>query len=262
MHYQILIRKFCLTHNRSLDGILNKLNSKNLKEGGSADLVEYVDSDDEDYDNDKSLINNLPGVTNKKVVKGKKFNVPIKIISVKFSHTNRSWAVGTTEGIYIYSLDTSLNFAPISLDLNITIKNAEEAFLEGSFLKALIFSFYLNKNELMTKFINNIPMSQIALIASKIPFNVVGPLLDLLSKLVETDKQLQLYMIWILNILKSQGDNLKNLKNKTNLLNLNKSLNRSFKGLSNLLEENIFSIKYITESEFSDMQLDEETNDY
>jgi len=70
---------------------------------------------------------------------------------------------------------------------------------------------------------------------------------------------------WILNILKFHGDNLKNLKNKSIFLNLHKSLNKSMRSLVNLVEENLFSIKYITESKFindiDSVNEDEETMD-
>ena len=68
-----------------------------------------------------------------------------------------------------------------------------------------------------------------------------------------------------MNILKLHGDNLKNLKNKSIFLNLYKSLNKSMKSLVNLVEENLFNIKYITETKFIDdldkLDDDEETMD-
>ncbi len=188
MHYQILIKKFTLTHNRSIDGILRKLNSKHLKEGGEADIQDLEESDEE---KDKSLLANLPGAK-------KKTNPPIKIYAVRFSNTNRSFAIACTEGIFIYSLDTSFTFSPLQLDMNITTDNAIDAFKEGSYLKALVFSFYLNKPELMSKFINSIPHQQILLICNKLPQNIISPLLDFLAKKIESDKQIHLYMMYII----------------------------------------------------------------
>ena len=62
MHYQILIKRFCLTHNRSLDGMLYKLNSSHLKEGKEQELIDMEISDEED----NRLDNHLPGT--KKIV--------------------------------------------------------------------------------------------------------------------------------------------------------------------------------------------------
>jgi len=195
IHFQILIKKFCLTHNRSIDGILYKLNSKNLTENYNQE-DNYENSDDSDYEKHADFLDILPGAKNKtKVLSGKKNKAQIKIVSIKFSNTNRSWAVATTEGIFIYSLDSSLNFTPLHLDLNITKTTAEEAFSSGSTLKAVVYGFYLNDYDLIAKYINSISHSQIVLICNKLPFNLIGPMLDFLAKKIESEKQIQLYMM-------------------------------------------------------------------
>ncbi len=201
MHFQILIKKFCLTHNRSLDKILYKLNSKNLTENYNEE-DNYENSDDSDYEKHVDFVDNLPGAKNKsKVLKGKKIQANIKIVSVKFSNTNRSWAVATTEGIFIYSLDSSLNFTPLQLDMNITSKSAEDAFKSGATLKSVVYGFYLNDYDLITKYINSISNSQVVLICNKLPFNLLGPMLDFLAKKIESEKQIQLYMMYKINFI-------------------------------------------------------------
>lgn len=196
MHFQILIKKFCLTHNRSIDGILHKLNSKNYNREDYNEEDNYENSDDSDYEKKVDFLDNLPGAKNKnKVLAGKRNNAQIKIVSVKFSNTNRSWAIATTEGIFIYSLDSALNFTPLQLDINVTTKTAEEAFQSGSTLKAIVFAFYLNDYDLITKYINSISHTQIVLICNKLPFNLIGPLLDFLAKKIESETQIHLYMM-------------------------------------------------------------------
>ena len=52
LRHRIMLKKFALSANRSLDGVLNKLNSKNIKEG--VDIVNEVDDfDDSDYEERK-----------------------------------------------------------------------------------------------------------------------------------------------------------------------------------------------------------------
>ena len=191
MVYQILVKKFTLTHNRSLNGLLYKLNSKN---NGKKD--EFYDSEDE-LEAENKIKKMLPGtnVTNSTAPE-------IKITSVKFSNTNRDWAVGTTEGIYIFSLDKSLTFSKLSLDINVKEIDAINAFESGSFLKGLIYSFYLNKIDIINKYFPIIPISHINLIASKLPLNIVGPFLDFLCLKMENDIYVELIMNWIFEILK------------------------------------------------------------
>ena len=237
--YQILVKKFTLTHNRSLNGILYKLNSKNY---GKKD--EYYDSEDELEANNK-MRQMLPGAN----ITSNELAPEIKITSVQFSNTNREWAVGTTEGIFIFSLDKSLTFSKLSLDMNIKTADAVKAFEEGSYLKGIIFSFYLNKTDILDKYYKTIPISHITLVANKIPFNVVGPFLDFLCVKLENDSSIELIMNWVFEILKVHGENLKNVKNKSVFLNLQKSLNKMFVGMENLVNDNIYKTKYLTEYE-------------
>ena len=44
---KILLKKFTISRNRSLDGVLNFLNSRNLTDAGPLELLEDDDEDDE-----------------------------------------------------------------------------------------------------------------------------------------------------------------------------------------------------------------------
>ena len=241
MQYQILVKKFVLTHNRSLNGLLYKLNSKN--DGKTILQLENngLDSEDELELNNKQK-NILPG--NKSPL------IPeVKINSIKFSNTNRSFAVGTTEGIYIFSLDKSLSFSKLSIGIEVTLKDAIDAFSEGNFIKGIIYSIYLKKIDILDKYFDSIPISKVQLIVDKIPFNLVSPLLDYLCNKIEKDINVQFIMIWIHLLLKKNCRQLKNSKNKAVFLNLHKSLMKIFKGIENIVEDNIYTIKYLTEFE-------------
>ena len=46
LRHKILLKKFCLTENRSMDGVLEKLNSKNIKDGYNIkEINDFSDSD-------------------------------------------------------------------------------------------------------------------------------------------------------------------------------------------------------------------------
>ena len=206
MQYQILVKKFVLTHNRSLNGLLYKLNSKY---DNNKTLLQRenngLDSEDElEYTNKQKSI--LPG--NKTAL------VPeVKINSIKFSNTNRSFAVGTTEGVYIFSLDKSLSFSKLSIGIEVTLKDAIDAFMEGNYGKGIIYSLYLKKIDILDKYFDCIPISKVQLIADKMPFDLVSPLLDYLCNKLEKDVNVQYVMIWIHLLLKKNCRQLKNSKN-------------------------------------------------
>ena len=252
MVYQILIKKFELTHNRSLNGLLYKLNSSNVN---NDNIDEYYDSEDE-IEAKKRMKKMLPGTNTLNE------HVPqIKITSVKFSSTNRSWAVGTTEGIYIYSLDKSLTFSRLNLELDIKVNDIVTSFERGSYLKGIIYSFYLNKMDLLSKYIYTIPSSLISLIVSKLPLNVIGGFIDYLCKEIETTRRVELITKWIFEIVKVNGEKLSDVKNKSVFLNLHKSLMKVLNNLNRTVKDNIYTIKYITEYEgntFDDSSIDDD----
>ena len=251
MQYQILVKKFVLTHNRSLNGLLYKLNSKydNNKNLLQSENNGFDSEDELEFSNKQKNI--LPG--------DKSSLVPeVKINSIQFSNTNRSFAVGTTEGIYIFSLDKSLSFNKLSIGIEVTLKDVVDAFNEGNYIKGIIYSIYLKKIDILEKYFDSIPISNVQLIADKIPFNLVSPLLDYLCNKLEKDTNVQYIMIWIHLLLKKNCKQLKNSKNKAVFINLHKSLMKIFKGIENIVEDNIYTIKYLTEFEGNDEKTNED----
>ena len=179
-----------LSHNRSLNGLLYKLNSKY---DNNKTLLQQenngLDSEDELEFNKKEK-NILPGNGSNPIPQ-------VKINCVQFSNTNRSFAVGTTEGIYIYSLDKSLSFNKLSINIEVKLKDALDAWEQGNYIKGIIYSIYLKKIDLLDKYFDSIPISKVQLIVNKIPFSLVSPLLDYLCN----DRIILLYFINAVNLL-------------------------------------------------------------
>ena len=60
LKHRVLLRRFAITQNRSLDGVLHKLNSKNIKEGGV--MQHEIDELDSDLEEDAWAVkDDLPG---------------------------------------------------------------------------------------------------------------------------------------------------------------------------------------------------------
>ena len=113
----------------------------------------------------------------------------------------------------------------------------------------------------MDKYFDSIPISKVQLIVDKIPFGLVSPLLDYLCNKLEKDIHLQYVMIWINLIMKKNCRQLKNSKNKAVFLNLHRALMKMFKGIENIVEDNIYTIKYLTEFEGDEKTEDNANND-
>ncbi|KAJ1669725.1 U3 snoRNP protein, partial [Spiromyces aspiralis] len=106
---RILVRKFQISHNLSLDGIQEILNSRNMTEAGALDTFESDHDDASDYEDRQDL--SLPGVKSGDLSK-RAHRLEVRTRGVRFSPTGRQWATATTEGLMIYSLDDAFVFDP------------------------------------------------------------------------------------------------------------------------------------------------------
>nr|CAD1824141.1 unnamed protein product [Ananas comosus var. bracteatus] len=126
---QVLLRRFQITRNLSLDGVLDFLNSKKMTDAGPIDLIDDENSDVDDGVDQQTRGNlgqDLPGsVPNR--------GRPIaRTKCLKIAPTGRSWAAATTEGVLMYSIDESFVFDPTDLDLDVTPEKVDEALAEAS----------------------------------------------------------------------------------------------------------------------------------
>lgn len=83
----------------------------------------------------------------------------------------RAWAAATTEGLMIYSLDSSMVFDPFDLDIEVTPNSTRKALAKGEYSTALILSFKLNEMKLKQEVLEHIPVS-----SGKCKKRIVNPL--------------------------------------------------------------------------------------
>lgn len=144
MRYKLLMKRFAVTQNRSLDGVLHMLNSKNVKDG----MAEHELDIDSDLEEDAWTIRNqadanMPGakrLSNAQIIK-RRTKLAIRIKDIKFSPDGTQFAAATTEGLIIYSLKNDLNlFNPVEIDENVTIDNIITQVKQEQYLTALLVS--------------------------------------------------------------------------------------------------------------------------
>ncbi|KAJ2259566.1 U3 snoRNP protein, partial [Coemansia sp. RSA 451] len=162
---RILLRKFQVSQNQSLDGVQHKLNSRNMTEAGPRDLI---DSDGIDSDSEKHVDRSLPGVRS-----GDKSNRVLKpevrTRDVKFAPTGRQWAAASTEGLLIYSLDETLVFDPFELDADVTPDSIRDLVRTGDYLRALVNALRLNEQHVIRSVYESVPPKDVALLARAFP---------------------------------------------------------------------------------------------
>ncbi len=199
-----------------------------MTEFGNLDLIEL---NPEDRDSKISL----PGVV-KGDYSSRSFKPEIQVSCVRFSPTSRSWSACTTEGLMMYSLDSSLIFDPYDLDIEITPNKIRETLANQEYSLALIQSLRLNEDALISLVLEKTPYQSIDLIVSNLSDVYVDKLLAFISIQIEKSAHLEFYLIWSQEILYKHGNRIKLRANAKMgvLCNLEKSLTKKIEDLGKM----------------------------
>lgn len=244
---QVLLRRFQITHNLSLDGVLDFLNSKNMTDAGPLNLIDDDNSDTEegvDKQTRGNLSYNLPGSmpNNGKPV--------IQTKCLRIAPTGRSWAAATTEGVLVYSIDDSFIFDPTDLDIDVTPEAVDSALSEDHFDRALILSLRLNEDALIKRCIISVFPADIPAVVSSIPTKYLQRLIEALAELLEKCPHLEFILRWCQELCKVHGNSIQ--QNSRNLLpalkSLQKAITRTHQDLAETCSSNEYLLRYLCSS--------------
>ncbi|KAJ1947304.1 U3 snoRNP protein [Kickxella alabastrina] len=239
----ILMRKFQITKNQSLDGVQVKLNSNLMTEAGSADLI---DSDGIDSDSEKLADSSLPGVKS-----GDKANRVLKpearTRDVKFSPTGRQWAAASTEGLLIYSLDETMVFDPYELDEDVTPDTIRDLSRKGDHLRALVNAFRLNEKYLIREVYEAIPPLDVVLLTKDFPEAYLERLLKFIAGIIEASQLLEFHLRWISGLLCNHGSFVKTRSATLQpvLRTLQRGITRLHQDIGSVCDKNYYSLNYL-----------------
>ncbi|KAJ0008389.1 hypothetical protein Pint_30056 [Pistacia integerrima] len=241
---QVLLRRFQITHNLSLDGVLDFLNSKNMTESGPVDLIDDDNSDTEegvDKQTRGKLDYDLPGAMPNR---GRPI---IRTKCLRLAPTGRSFAAATTEGVLVYSIDESFIFDPTDLDIDVTPQAVDAALNEDQPNRALILSLRLNEDSLIKKCIFAVSPVDIPAVASSIPHKYMQRLIEALSDLLESCPHLEFILRWSQELCKTHGNSIQ--QNSRNLLpslkSLQKAITRIHQDLADTCSSNEYMLRYL-----------------
>ncbi|KAL9254209.1 Periodic tryptophan protein 2-like protein [Drosera capensis] len=179
---QVLLRWFQIIQNLSLDGVIDILNSKNMTEAGPLDMIDDYDSDTEvsvDKQTREMLGAGLPGAAPNR---GRPI---VRTKCLRLAPTGRTFAVATTEGVLVYSMDESFIFDPTDLDMNVTPEAVDAALKEDQPGRALLISLRLNEDALIKKCILAMKPADIQAVARSVPFRYLKRLMVAFAELME-----------------------------------------------------------------------------
>jgi periodic tryptophan protein 2 len=206
---KVLLKKFEISRNLSLDGMLEKLNSKLLSDAGALDMIDDV-PDDEDLED--RLGTSLPGVQ-KGDASLRKTLPEIRLKEVRFAPTGRSWSAAGTEGLVVYSLDDTLAFDPFDLEIDITPDSVLEFSRDGLHLKALVMAFRLGERSVIDAVFSHVPSDEILLVSKDIPIKYLDRMLKYLVTVLEQSPRVEYAMLWAVNLLKNHARHYKDNAN-------------------------------------------------
>lgn len=189
----VLLRRYEISQNLSLDGTQEFLDSRKLTEAGPDDLIdEQADVSDREDRLDRSL----PGVKGGDMSK-RKTRPEARTKCVRFSPTGRAWAGASTEGLLIYSLDDTIAFDPYELDVDITPETISRTLRQQDHLKALVMSFRLNEHALIRTAYESTPPSEIRLVVRQLPRVYHAPLLAFIAEQIVASPHIEFHLSWI-----------------------------------------------------------------
>uniref|UniRef100_A0A671RII0 Periodic tryptophan protein 2 homolog n=1 Tax=Sinocyclocheilus anshuiensis TaxID=1608454 RepID=A0A671RII0_9TELE len=199
----VLMKKFEISCNLSLDAMEEFLDRRKMTEFGSLSLV------DEGTGDGDGVELSLPGVK-RGDMSSRRFIPEIRVSSLCFSPTGRSWAAASTEGLLIYSLDASLVFDPYDLDMDVTPASIRQQMKKKEWASAILLSFRLNEMPLIREVLEAVPYDQITVVCSSLPDVYVDKLLNFVASTLEKSNHLQFYLSWAQCLLTLHGQKLKN----------------------------------------------------
>uniref|UniRef100_A0A3B4BD38 Small-subunit processome Utp12 domain-containing protein n=1 Tax=Periophthalmus magnuspinnatus TaxID=409849 RepID=A0A3B4BD38_9GOBI len=236
---QMLMKKFEISCNLSFDAMEEFLDRRKMTEFGSLALVDDGAGDGE------GVNISLPGVR-KGDMSSRHFKPEIRVSSLRFSPTGRSWAATSTEGLLIYSLDGSMVFDPYDLDLDVTPESIHKQLRLKEWTSAIVLAFRLNERALKQEVIETVPHDQIGVVCGSLPEIYVEKLLGFIASCLEKSGHLQFYMSWAQSLLMLHGQKLKNRSGAIlpTLQALQKAIQRHYDSLSKLCDFNKYNIRY------------------
>ncbi|XP_049865183.1 periodic tryptophan protein 2 homolog [Pectinophora gossypiella] len=233
----ILIKKFVVTQNRSLDAVNDFINRRLLSEFGNMALIEERT---ELEGGDVSV--SLPGVKQGDMA-DRNVKPEVRVHCVRFSPTGENFAVAATEGLLIYSQNAGLDgtFRPYRLQEGSTPVAVKQLLKEKSWGPALVAALQLNEHDVITECIEAVPASYIELTVTNLEPDYADRLLHSISRLLEHSRHLEHLLLWLRASLTVH----KRKFPPTALLALEKVLTVRYSQLTNICDFNKYTIRCI-----------------
>ncbi|KAL4079545.1 WD40-repeat-containing domain protein [Scleroderma citrinum] len=242
----VLMKKFQISENLSLDGTEEFLDSRRVNSAGIN--VDLIDDRGDASDLEDRMDTTLPGASRGAGdMSVRKYRQEARTKCVRFSPTGRAWAAASTEGLLIYSLDETLAFDPFDLTIDLTPQSVLDVLGEGEYLKALVLAFRLNEKPIIRRVYESAPRADVRLIVRQVPTVYIAALIQFVAEHMEKSPHLEFDLIWIRAILMSYGRYLRDRSSEFApvLRAMQRSLGDIEQSISSLCEENTSALHFL-----------------
>ena len=215
---KLLLRKFQMSHNRSMDAMLDELNSKNLPssgiplskvEGAAAAGAAALGPKASVMQDELRLERYMPGATRGEAASARKTPPEIRCKEVRFAPGGRAFAVASTAGLMQYSVDASLTFDPFELDETVTPEAMRVALSEREWGRALTMALHMNEEVYIKECANAVPVDNIDIVARTVPRVFVARLLEHIASTLAQSRAVEYHVAWASCLMKAHGATLK-----------------------------------------------------
>lgn len=222
---KILVKKFSVTMNLSMDGMFDYISKRKKSEFGFN--MSVIRSRKEDPQSHYGTIQ-LPGVRQGSDLSERSVNPVIAVKAVAFSPTMRSFVATTTEGVLMFSVDSGSLFDPFGLETNVTDDSVRQLIQEEEYLHALLQAIKLNEPKLIQEVLESVKVDDVPFIASSLPSSSLESVLKNIAVALEDSRHLEFYSIWANHVLKSHAVYMKtNMATSGSLMSILRLLSRS-----------------------------------
>jgi periodic tryptophan protein 2 len=208
---KMLVRRFQISHNRSFDGVLDKLNSSRIGDDGiNLDEGDFTDSEDEASGKRRARdAKVLPGVKVGDAASKRNVRKSIWSRNVTFSPAGDMFSVVTPDGVGLYKQIETPAFDPFQLGEDVTLDALEDALSSSRFSRAALIALHLNEPSAIMRMIDATPLAAIRSVTKAIPRIFIRVLLTQLAKRLVQAPHLEHSMEWIIAVLEEHSDALR-----------------------------------------------------
>ncbi|PZC83427.1 hypothetical protein B5X24_HaOG207810 [Helicoverpa armigera] len=233
----ILIKKFVITQNRSLDAVNDFINRRLMTEFGNMALIEER-GDLEGGD----VSVRLPGVKAGDMA-DRKVKPEVRVHCVRFSPTGDSFAVAATEGLLIYSQNAGIDgtFRPYRLEAGSTPYAVKQQLSQAAWGSALVIALQLNEHTVIQQCLEAVPANDINLTVANLDDDYADRLLSCIARLLEDSRHLEHLLLWVKAIVSVK----KRKFPPSVLLALEKVLTVKYSQISKICDFNKYTIRCI-----------------